>query len=512
VNLLSPGSTLWLLGWEMRLAFRGIYGTRRLRARLIGFGIIGVGCLAMGVPLALFMQRQELPLNPYTILGADMAALFVFTLMLSQTLAGATEALYTRGDLDLVFSAPIEPRRVLTVRFASLSATAFSSFALLATPLLAPSIILGHWRWLAFYPTLAALAMASSGMALALAVALFRLIGPRRTRTVAQLLAAVIGAAFFLTTQARTLLGGAGSASLWAQIGDLARDPRLKLPDAASWPLRAATGDPAPLAFLLFGGFAIFLAIAGWLADRFVADAAAAQGADVGVAKTPGRTTARFVGGAFAATFVKELRLLWRDIALTAQVLLRTLYLIPATFLVIRAAGSHAAFALPSGAAMIAFLAGQVGGSLTWITLSAEDAPELLASAPAQFRTLRWAKLAAAFTPLAVLMVIPMGIFIYLAPVAGLAALAGAAASALSAGLINAWHPVRARRSEFRRRRQGSLLVSLALMLETALVGGATMFAALASPFALIPAAAALVILALMRRSPARIAESLAAA
>ncbi len=506
-----PGSTLWLLSWEMRLAWRGLFGARRAKARIIAFSLVGLLCLAMGVPLALAMQGREVPVSPFTTLFADAVALFIFTLMLSQTLAGATEALYTRGDLDLVFSAPIEARRVLTVRFASLAATAFSSFALLATPFIGPAAVLGHWRWLALYPVLAALAMAASGLALALAVALFRLIGPRRTRTVAQLMAALIGAVFFLVSQARTILGGAGSASIWAQVADAARDPKLRLPEPAGWPLRATLGDPAPLAFLVAAGFTVFLAIAGWLADRFAADAAAAQGADVGVPQRPGRAAGVFVSGAFAATFVKELRLLWRDIALTAQVLLRTLYLIPATLLVIRAAGDHTLFALPSGAAMIAFLTGQVGGSLTWITLSAEDAPELLASAPAGGRTIRWAKLAAAFAPLAVLLAVPMAVFIYLAPLEGLAALLGAAASALAAGLINAWRPVPGKRSEFRRRRQGTLLISLALLLETGLVGLATLFGALASPLALVPATLAVLLLLAMRRSPAQIAEALAA-
>jgi ABC-2 type transport system permease protein len=507
-----PGSTLWLLGCEMRLAWRGLIGTRRFRLRAISLGVVGLVFLAMGVPLALALGRTELPVNPLTILGADIATLLIFTLMLSQTLAGATEALYTRGDLDLLFSAPIAPRKVLTVRFASLAASAFSAFALLALPFLAPLALFGHWRWLALLPVLAALALAASGAGLALAVGLFRVIGPRRTRTVAQLLAAVIGAAFFLVSQTRTLLGGPGASSLWTQVAATAGDPRLRLPGLASWPLRAALGDPVPLAAILVLGLAVFLGVSAWLSRRFAADAAAAQGADVGVSRRPGRVAGAFVAGAFAATFVKELRLLWRDIALFSQVLLRTLYLAPVTFLVIRSAGTHSVFALPGGAATIAFLAGQVGASLTWITLSAEDAPELLAAAPAAPGTVRAAKLAAGLAPLAVLLIGPLAVIAWFAPTAGLAAALGSAASALAAGLINAWHPRPGKRSEFRRRRQGSLLVSLASLLVSALIGGATALAALGTLFALIPAALAALVLAAMRRSPTQVAEAMAAA
>ncbi len=510
-----PGSTLWLLGCEMRLSWRGLLGGRRFRARAISFALVGVIFLALGVPLALALGHTELPINPYTILGADIATLLIFTLMLSQTLAGATEALYTRGDLDLLFSAPISPRKVLTVRFASLAASAFSGFALLALPFLIPLAAFGHWRWLGLLPVLAALALVASSAALALAVGLFRVIGPRRTRTVAQLIAAVIGAAFFLISQARMVLGGKGASSLWMQVASAAGDPALRLPVVASWPLRAALGDPGPLAALLGLGLALFLGVSAWLSRRFEADAAAAQGADVGASRRPGRTAGAFVAGAFAATFVKELRLLWRDIALLSQVLLRVLYLVPATLFVVRAAGSHAGFtiyALPVGAAMIAFLAGQVGGSLTWITLSAEDAPELLASAPAAAGTVRRAKLAAGLAPLAVLLAGPLAVIAWFAPTVGLAAALGSAASALAAGLLNAWHPSPGRRSDFRRRnRQVSLLASLALLLETALIGGATALAALGLPVALAPAVLAVLVLLAMRRSPARIAEALAA-
>ena len=78
----------------------------------------------------------------------------IFSLMLSQTLAGAADALYARGDLDLLFSSPLDPRKTLTVRFAALAATAFSAFALLALPFLVPLAIFGHWRWLALLPML----------------------------------------------------------------------------------------------------------------------------------------------------------------------------------------------------------------------------------------------------------------------------------------------------------------------------------------------------------------------
>jgi len=55
------------------------------------------------------------------------------------------------------------------------------------------------------------------------------------------------------------------------------------------------------------------------------------------------------------------------------------------------------------------------------------------------------------------------------------------------------------------------MLTGLALMAVSLLIAAATGLAALPSPFALAPAALALVALLALRRSPAKIAEALAA-
>jgi ABC-2 type transport system permease protein len=506
-----PGSTLWLLGHEMRLSWRGLIGGRRGRVRLVVMAVLGGIFVLAGFPIALALRSFEVPVNRVSTLAAAFACVVIFTLMVSQTLAGAADALYARGDLDLLFSSPLNPRKTLTVRFASMAATAFTAFALLAIPLLIPLAMFGHWRWLSLLLVLGALAMAASGTGLAISVGLFAVIGPRRTRAVAQILAAIIGAAFFLISQTQTIFGRR-STSLWLQLMGIASDPRLRLPPGASWPLRAMLGEPLPLAAMLAVGAAVFFAVTAWLSRRFAADAASAQGADVGRRTVARGVAGAFVGGVFAATFVKELRLLTRDIALLAQVLLRVLYLLPVTFILLRNAAGHQAFTLPGGAAAITFMSGQVGASLTWITVSAEEAPELLQCAPAASTVVRNAKLLAGLAPLLLLLAGPLAIVTAAAPAAGLAATAGAACAAYAAGLINAWYPTPGKRSDFlRRRRSGSILISLAYFFVSALIAGATALAAALLPWALIPAVLALAALLALRRSPDKIAEALAA-
>ena len=507
---LRPGSTLWLLTHELRLTWRGVLARRRGGARGQWIVLLALSAVAAfaGVPLGLMLRRLEIPVTPLSVIIADVVLAVVFTLMLSQTVAAATEALYQRGDLDLLFSSPLPPRRALTVRFAALATNVFATFAVLISPFLAPIAVIGHPAWLSAYLVLAALALFASGCGLALAMGLFALIGPRRTRAVAQVVGALIGAGFFLASQARNILGGAKSSSLWMEVVRFAGHPGFTLPPAAAWPLRALTGDPLPLATLALGGLVAFLGAITWLSRRFSADAAAASGADT--APAPGRArTARFAAGAFAATLRKELRLLWRDAALISQVLLRVLYLAPLGFLLIRNAGAHLSLALPGGAAGLVLFAGQVAGSLAWITVSAEDAPELLACAPTPAATFRQAKLAAAFLPLAVLLTPILAMLTVLAPGVGLAAAAGCAAVSLATGLVNIWYQKPSKRADFRRRRGSSWFATLVEVILGLLIAAATGLAAAGQIWAAIPAILAGLMMLALRRSDAQIARAL---
>jgi len=506
-----PGSILWLVSHELRLSWRGLIGGPRARRRLTIFAVLGVIFLLVGLQVGFALRRIQAPVNPLTALAALAAVSVIFTLMLSQTLAGATEALYARGDLDLLFSSPLSPRKTLTVRFLALAANAFAAFAFFIAPFLLPVALVGHPAWLGVFAVLGDLALSASALGLVLAVGLFALIGPRRTRTVAQVLAALIGAAVFLTAQLRNILGGKASTSLALQLMALGADPRFHLPPLADWPLRAALGQPLPLLAMTGAAVGLFTGASAWLTGRFAGDAAAAQGADTARVRPSAGPAAPFARGAFAATFMKELRLLRRDIALISQVLLRVLYLLPLAFVLIRNAGAGAGYLLPGGAAGLALMAGQVAGSLTWITVSAEDEPELLACAPARPATVRAAKLAAGLTPLVILLVAPLAALIVLAPGVGVAATLGAAAAAGAAGLINSWHPSPGKRSEFRRRRSGSLLIGWAQLLVGLFIAAATGLAAAGLLWALAPAFVAGLILLALRRPEARIAEAFSA-
>jgi ABC-2 type transport system permease protein len=262
-----------------------------------------------------------------------------------------------------------------------------------------------------------------------------------------------------------------------------------------TWPAAAAMGDILPLFPIVAGSVLVFAAVTRGLGRRFAADAALAAGVSTTPARVDRRplTPARFKGGVFGVLMRKELRLLIRDPILLSQVLLRTLYILPMTFILARNAarapsgGFMGGVVLASGAGAVAFMAGQVAGSLAWIAISAEDAPELLASAPVEGAFIRRAKLVATMVPVAVLLAIPLGVLTVMAPWVGVCAILGSAAAASSSGMINLWFEKPAPRTAFRSRRGGSVIGASAELLIGLGFGIATGMAAAGTLFALVP-------------------------
>ncbi len=496
----APGSLPWLLAYEMKLSWRTAMGKRgaaRTAIILCGFAAIALFVCA---PIALSLARRTVTLTPILAAGLDVALLVLFTLMLSQTLSGAVLAFYTRGDLDLLLSSPLSGRKVLAVRAISLALSPFLVYAALVTPFVIPAAVAGHPAWLSAYVVLAAVAMLATAAGVGLAMALFAAIGPRATRTVGQLLAAVVGASVYLMFQARNIFPDRGAGML-RSLMRFASATRFGPGAPLAWPAHALVGEPLPLLIVaIFAGLVFFALVAG-LGRRFIADAGIGSGADSGPRPGRRRSSAapvRFASSPFNAIVRKEWRLLLRDPTLLSQVLLRLLYLLPIGFALFRHPGLPTTMAAARGAGVLTFFAGQLAGSLAWIAISAEDAPELIACSPIAPGAARRAKLVAALTPVAI-MVAPVLIGLaWLSLWAGLVATVSAALSAISAGLLNLWFEKPTPRSAFRRR-GGSVVVSLGEVALGVCWALAAALAILAPVWALIPVALGLGFLALFR-------------
>ena len=491
---LPQGSIAWLLAHELTLLLRS-----RSRGGTIGT-VIAIGSITLlmflaGVPVALTLRHIRIVPTPVLVLVLDLVSAVLFTLLLSQTLAQATLTLYERGDLELLLSSPLPPWRVLTVRFLGIATMPFLIFASLVTPFIVPMAFLGHAAWLGAYGVLGSLALAATAVGLVIAMGLFSAIGPRRTKTVGQLLAAFVGAAFFLGAQTRNLFPQQ-SPQLFRHMQAVAHSEFARVDGIGSWPARAVMGDPVPLAAVMVSALVLFFGISAALGARFAEDASIAVGMAERVRTARRGTSALcFRAGAFPALIRKEIKLIVRDPGLLSQVLLRVLYLVPLLVVLLRNAHAHLTSAVSTGTAALVFVASQIAASLAWITISAEDSPELLASAPVTRPFVRRAKIAAALLPIAIALVAPLAALGWFSPWAALVALVLVACAAASTALINLWYEKPAQRKDFRRRSTGGLLATLAEFVVGLAWSGTAAGAVAGTPWAALGAAVALLLM-----------------
>ena len=491
-----PGSVPWLLAADMRLAWRDFRSTFRGLGRtglalLIGVVVIVMHAAAWPVAVE-FGALADLPgQRAEAELQAAPLVAFVLLLMLAQTLNGVTKLLYGRGDLDLILSSPVSPQRVFFVRSLAVVAGALTSAGIFIVPLADAGVMTGRWTFLAVYPTLVGCGLLSATLGILIALGLFRWIGPKATRLAAQILATFIGAAFMLALQLHKFLPAISGPGIMAGI----RGAPFGLGTVLLLPIHAALGEPWPLAAWVLSTAVVFW-LAAWVTGRrFALSAQAAASVDWGSgprarAGRPGRSAAfRLAPGVSATLRRKEWRLIARDPWIVSQVLLQILYMTPMVALLWTGAGP-AAFAL---APMIVVVAFQVASSLTWLSLSGEDAPELLATAPVSAGLLLRGKLEAVGIATLGIVALPLVWLVLLSARAGGATLVLAVFGIGNAVLLQIWHGKPARRSAFAARHRESKLLAMVEMalsmmwgISAALVVARSLWAAI--PLALVGA------------------------
>jgi ABC-2 type transport system permease protein len=460
----APATTLWFAAHELRLAWRDwlamMTGGRRRRAYVAAAGMTGFVLFMHGMALIGLRNVGDIGANPpkTALVVISGAALLAFALMISQSMESVTRAFYTRSDLDLILSSPASARRIFSLRIVIMAAGSILMALLLTGPFID---VMAYWhgaRWLSAYGVVLAMGGASAALAVGLTVGLFRTIGARRTRLAAQVVAAVIGAAFVIGLQVGAILS----------YGDLSRFTFLQsetlaahLPDAESpvWlPARAMLGDMHALAVTFVVSMLLLMTAVAIFAPRFGDHAIAAAGVAFERKKQSAGAGFRPLS-VRAALRRKEWMLLRRDPWLMSQTLMQILYLVPPAILLWRNYGAGAG-ALLILVPVLVMAAGQLAGGLAWLAISGEDAPELVATAPVPPRYVIRAKIEAVLGACAMVFA-PFAAAILLAsPYEALVIVAGISAAVTAATLIQLWFRAQAKRSAFRRRdlRGGFLL------------------------------------------------------
>jgi len=479
-----PGTYAWFARHEIRLFWRDWVGlltagrSNRLRglviAAVVFFSIMHLLAYAIIAPLA----GEPMVPDKQTLLIVTGGLLLSLTAMISQAMDQVTKGFYARGDLDLILSSPAPANRVFAVRMGAIALATTALTLVIAGPFINALAVLDGAPWLAAYPTIVALGALSTALAILLTMGLFRGLGPKLTRTISQIVAAVIGAAFVIGVQVAAIL----SIGSYARLSFLGSETVVALaPELLSpiwWAARAVMGDMAILAALLVGGAAVLALVIAASAGNFGSHVIAASGVAFDQSKSR-RPSRRFrAGSSKQALRRKEWMALRRDPWLMSESLMQILYLLPPALLLwLNFAGSVGSLLILVPIMVMA--AGQLAGGLAWLAVSGEDAPELIGSAPVTLGAIIAAKIEAVLGAVALVFApLLVGLVLAAPRLAAVAAL-GIGISALSGTMIQIWFRAQAKRSRFRSRQTSSRLATMAEALSSISWAGAAALAAM---------------------------------
>ena len=191
----------------------------------------------------------------------------------------------------------------------------------------------------------------------------------------------------------------------------------------------------------------------------------------------------------------KEWMLLWRDPWLMSQTLMQMLYLVPPAVMLWRSFGSGGgAFNLLVPVLVMA--AGQLAGGLAWPTISGEDAPDLVATAPVRARLILRAKVEAVLGIIALVFAPFVAALAVVAPRHALVTGVGIAVAATATTAIQLWFRTQAKRSQFRRRQVSSRVATFAEAFSSIAWAATAAIAAVNMLLAAVPALVVLLLLA----------------
>ncbi|HEV2189806.1 MAG TPA: hypothetical protein VGR70_21540 [Stellaceae bacterium] len=497
--MIRAGTLPWFAQHETRLLWRDwawlLSGGRRRRGFTVVLGLlVFFGFMHMVAYSTLARAPIAFPPDKPLLVALGGTLLLYWSLMLSQAMEAVTRAFYARGDLELILSSSASEERLFAVRIGAMAL----SVAGMSLALAAPAINILAWlhgaRWLAAYGVVLAMAMTAVAISLMLTITLFRAIGPKRTRLVAQIVAAVIGASFVIGVQIVAIL----TVGTMSRLVLFQSERMLSLAPApgSSWwlPVDAMMGNWSALAVVFALGAVMFASAVRVCAPRFGELAVAAGNVSAGRRSASRRTLNFRPKSPGQALRGKEWVLLLRDPWLMSQSLMQLLYLVPPFFLLSRSfysQGSSAALVVP----VAIMAAGQLAGGLAWLAISGEDAPDLIASAPVSAYRVWRAKAQAVATGIGVVFGPLVVLLAVIAPLLAVVAAIGVIIASASATAIQFWFRAQVKRSLFRRRHVSSRIATFAEALCSITWASAGALATSDFRFAVIPAVMAVAFL-----------------
>ncbi|UJQ93017.1 permease [Mariluticola halotolerans] len=501
----APGSLIWFARHEIALTWRDwtalMTGGKRMRTYVAVAVFASIALVAHLIAYSLLGPHiaNGIVADKTSLVWLTGAGILFFTVMLSQAMESVTRAYYARADLDLILSSPASSRRLFAIRTLSIAGSTMMLSCLLAGP--AINILAYHDSpvWLLAYGVMAVLAAIATAIAVGITIALFRLTGPKRTRFIAQILAAIVGAGFLIGIQLVAIL----AFGQYARFSFLQSDAVLAAAPAADslfWlPARAAMGDGLAFAMLAIAGFGLLGLVIAASSASFGHYAVAAAGVPETRFRAQGKSRLFRHISQKQVLRRKEWKLLARDPWLLSQTLMQILYLLPPALLLWLNYGQDAGMFIVVVPVLV-MASGQLAGGLAWLAISGEDAHDLVVTAPVNPRTILAAKIEAVLGAIAMVLT-PLLLLMALSSwQAALVTGFGALLSAGSATLIQLWFRSQAKRAMFRRRQVSSRVATLSEAFASIMWAGTAAIAVSGAwLLAIIPAVIALIVMGIAK-------------
>lgn len=486
---LTPATLPWLLRHELRLTFRAAKRSEwSIAIAVVLYLILSIA----GAASAWGFAKMVLP-DAAVHLALGAAGSFLLLLGFAVTAPLLINVLYTRADYDLLLSSPLSPQILLPVRLGAVLVAAGAGTLFFTSPFMNGGAVLVSARWLVGYLTLPALLLIAVTTAFLVLVLLVRLLGARPARTVLQVFAGIIGIGGALAGQIPNLMmngkaAGTGRKDLgWVEsLGEMPIAEPLRGLGAA------IAGEPGPLLILLligWGGFFLTISLGGGVFQRLIA---AIMAMDAGAFRRRGNRKGplRFAAHGPVITLMRrEWRLLARDPNLLTQVVSIMLIALPIALPTLhRTIKNGDGLAFPMVWLGILPAVGLLAGALAWLAVAAEDAPDLLGTAPIPDRHVMLGQAAAAGGPPLLILTLCS---LYLLPTypqqVPVYWLVGLMAILVFILFDRGQAPATNGRRSFQKRYQGHYLVLLGEMLLALLVYGAAVLALWLNPLWVVP-------------------------
>jgi ABC-2 type transport system permease protein len=376
------GSVAWWLRHELRLAGRELvldFGQAAIfvASNFLLLAYAGAHVAAWLVLVYWHGFGPEMPLSTVMLVA-------LITGCGVQGIRGGYRALFGRGDGELLAASMHSIRKVLWARLIAISLASLVMPLFWLSAFANVGLLLGHPNALVLYPAALAIGFATSSLAVAAMLVALRLVGHEGFRLLTRFALAIVLVALILSNTLAQHLHALQPAF----------DAALRW---LNWTGRALDGAFAPLSAVLCVGFGLLLVMPFFLEKAF----------ESSLRRPPDRAIAssRTAPGALhkSATYrlvLKEWRLLGRDGKLLSQIFLGLALASGALVLMMSKGG----VALPLAVGSVAvYAAGNLCSDLSWLALSAEASPWLIATAPRPAHVLG-AKLLAAALPVALLL------------------------------------------------------------------------------------------------------------